>query len=92
MHEIKEIWAFGPFFTVGFLLVGTYSGLTVSIYLRLRRNGYRYNGAGTFLGIFDQQQYLKVRGKHAWPVWPILVMWPCLILGVILMVTGLFKH
>jgi hypothetical protein len=92
MHEIKEIWAFGPLFTVGFLLVGTYSALTVVIYLRLRRNGYRYGGAGMLFGIFDQRKYLSVRAKHGWPVWPVLVMWPCLILGVILMATGLFKH
>jgi len=64
----------------------------MSIYFRLRRNGYRYGGAGMLGGIFDQKQYLKVRHKHGWPVWPVLVMWPCLILGVILMVAGLSKH
>ena len=92
MNEFREILAFGPFFVIGFLLVGTYSGITVSIYLRLRRNGYRYNGAGMLLGIYDQKEYLSVRGKHGWPIWPIYVMWPCLIVGVILMATGLFKH
>ena len=61
----------------------------MSIYLRLRRNRYRYDGAGMPLGIFGQKQYLSVRGKHGWPI---LVMWPYLILGVILMVSGLFKH
>ena len=85
MLELKVISA-------GILLVGAYSALNVLIYFDLRRNGYRYSGAGIFLGLMDQKEYLRVRTKDGWLVWPILLMWPCLILGVILIVLGIFKQ
>ena len=84
MLDLKDISA-------GILLVGMYSALWTLIYFDLRRNGYRYKGAVVFLGILTQKEYLRVRAKHGWPIWPILVMWPCLILGLILIVVGVFR-
>jgi hypothetical protein len=78
--------------SAGTLLVGAYSALNVLIYFDLKRNGYRYGGAGIFLGIMDQKEYLRVRAKHGWPAWPILVLWPCLVIGVTLIAGGLFRR
>ena len=80
----------GPLFSLGLLLVGCFSAIHFSIHFKLRRNGYK--NTGMLLGIPDQIEYMKVRKRHGWPVWPVYVMWFCLIAGVILIVLGIFKQ
>jgi hypothetical protein len=36
-------------------------------------------------------KYLKVCSQHRWSSWPVYLMWPSIILGLALLVIGLFR-
>jgi hypothetical protein len=80
----------------GFLLIGGAGVLLAHIQFMMVRTGYKTsaaylvkpwgaNGRGT------ASEYLKVRARHDWSPWPAYLLGPCVILGVALLVLGLFR-
>lgn len=35
--------------------------------------------------------YLEICSKYGWSSWPVYVMWPCLVVGVVTLLIGLFR-
>jgi len=35
--------------------------------------------------------YLALRSKYGWSPWPVYLMWPCQVSGVLLLLVGLFQ-
>lgn len=81
-----------PWPILGFILLGMFAVLFVHIQFKMREIGYKTYPL--FARPSDwglPTQYLKVRTKHNWSAWPVYLMWPCLGLGVFLLVFGLFR-
>ena len=54
----------------------------------LRRAGYRE----AFLrGHLAYREYLRVKDKHRWPVWPVYLTWAMMGLGIVLTVIGVSR-
>ena len=80
----------------GLFLIGCSSALFIHIQLKMIRAGYKTSY--TFFGLkpfrangWDTPaQYLKIRSKHSWSPWPAYLLFPCTIIGIGLLVFGLF--
>jgi hypothetical protein len=76
---------------LGFVLVGTFTVLFVHVQIKMREIGHT-----TYLLFTSPSdwmlpaRYLKVRKQRGWSPWPVYLMWPCLIGGLVLIVIGLF--
>lgn len=85
-----------PAVVVGLALIGAASTLFFHLTLKLSRAGFRSyvvfkpplvlasNGA-------IPGEYLKVRRKYGWSPWPAYCLWPCLVVGIVCLVFGLFR-
>jgi hypothetical protein len=85
-----------PAVVAGLLLVGCSSALFFHIQLKMIRAGYKtsYSFFGQPFGRkgWDTPaQYLKVRMKHDWSPWPAYLVFPCVFVGIGLLVFGLFR-
>jgi hypothetical protein len=85
-----------PAVVVGFILIGMFAVLFIHIQLKMIRAGYKTSY--TFIGKASAKngwdspaQYLKVCAKHGWSPWPVYVLAPCALLGISLLVFGLFR-
>jgi len=36
-------------------------------------------------------QYLKIRTQHGWSPWPVYLLWPSAVIGIVCLVVGLFR-
>jgi hypothetical protein len=80
-----------PWPIAGLLLLGAFAVLFVHVQFKMREIGYKTYPM--FARPSDwglPAQYLKVRTKHNWPAWPVYMLWPCLGLGLFLLIFGLF--
>jgi hypothetical protein len=75
---------------IGIALLCVFVVLDAFVRFRLKSIGHKW----TFLkgGSLDYGQYLKVRTKHDWSVWPIYLLWGTLISGLGLFIAGLLSH
>jgi hypothetical protein len=85
-----------PAVIVGFLLIGSAAVLFIHIQLKMIRAGYKTSYAffGKPLsanGWDTPGQYLKVRAKHGWSPWPVYLLGLCVVLGIVVLVLGLFR-
>ena len=81
-----------PWPVAGLLFLGAFAVLFVHVQFKMREIGYKTHPLFTRPSDWGlPNQYLKVRLEHNWPAWPVYVMWPCLALGVSLLVLGLFR-
>jgi hypothetical protein len=39
-------------------------------------------------GTLDYREYLRVRTKYGWPVWPVYLLWTTLAAGLVLVILG----
>jgi hypothetical protein len=81
-----------PWPIAGLIFIGAFSVLFTHVQFRMRGIGYKTYPLFTRPSDWGlPMQYLKVRSEHNWPAWPVYVMWPCLPLGILLLVLGLFR-
>jgi hypothetical protein len=85
-----------PAAIAGFLLIGSASVLFIHIQLKMIRAGYKtsYSFFGKLIvenGWDTPAKYMKVRANHGWSPWPVYLVFPCLLLGIGLLVFGLFR-
>jgi hypothetical protein len=81
-----------PTVVAGFALVGVAGFLFFHVLLQMDRVGLRSNAF--FVPSKNwvvPAQYLKVRKKYGWSAWPVYLLWPCLVGGVVCLVVGLFR-
>lgn len=81
---------------MGFLLIAITSGLFVHIQLKMNRAGYKtsYSFFGKLFsanGWDTPAKYLKVREQHGWSPWPVYLLFPFAILGVLLLFLGVIQ-
>jgi hypothetical protein len=85
-----------PAVIAGLLLIGSAAVLFIHIQLKMIRAGYK-----TSYGFFGKPlsangwdtpvRYLKVRAKHGWSPWPVYLLGPCVVLGIVVFVLGLLR-
>ena len=81
---------------VGLVLIGGAALLFIHVQLKMIRAGYKTSYAffGKPLGANGWDTpvlYLKVRAKHGWSPWPVYLLGPCIILGLVVFVLGLLR-
>lgn len=79
-----------PLAVLGFSLIAAFSVLFIHIQFKMREIGYKTYPL--FARPWDwglPNQYLKVRAKYNWSPWPVYLMWPCLIAGIVALILGL---
>jgi len=74
----------------GMALLACFAIIHYYLYLRLRDTGYNKN-IFNFLLVEVPVDYLRVRVKYGWSPWPAYLMWHFLLIGLALLVTGVFK-
>jgi hypothetical protein len=90
-EDIQQIIRFvqhDPAAVAGWLFIGCYAALFFHILLKMTRAGYSPTmSSGWDLPV----RYLRTRANHGWSPWPVYLLWPCLVLGIVLLVFGLFR-
>jgi hypothetical protein len=84
-----------PAVIAGLLLICSAGALFIHIQLKMIRAGYKTSYAffGKPLspnGWDTPVQYLKVRAQHGWSPWPVYLLGPCVVLGIVIFILGLF--
>jgi hypothetical protein len=81
-----------PAVVVGVGFMGAGGALWFHVLLQLERVGLGSYAVFKFGGNWGiPAEYLKVRKKYGWPGWPVYLMWPCYIVGVVCLVVGLLR-
>jgi len=81
-----------PWAVAGFVLLGAFGVLFTHVQFKMREIGYKtypFFSRPADWGL--PARYLKVRSEHNWSAWPAYLVWSCLVLGVFLLVLGLFR-
>lgn len=92
MHNVLYMVRHDPLAIVGFLLLGASAVLFVHIQFKMRQVGYKTYPP--FARPYDWTlplEYLRIRSKHGWSPWPAYLAWPCLGIGILVLVLGLFR-
>lgn len=74
----------------GMFLLACFASTHYYLYLRLRDVGYN-KSILNFLLFEVPLDYLRLRRNHGWSPWPAYLIWPTLLAGIALLVTGVFK-
>ncbi len=95
-QQIAYMAKHDPAVIVGLLLIGGAGVLFIHIQLKMIKAGYKtsyafFGKALSANGWDTPLRYLKVRGQHRWSPWPVYLLGPCLALGILLLVLGLFR-
>jgi hypothetical protein len=85
-----------PAVVVGLALIGAASALFFHVAVKLSRVGFRSYVVFKPPLILASNwaipaQYLKLCRKHGWSPWPAYCLWPCLAVGILCLVFGLFR-
>ncbi len=72
----------------GAILLACFVALDTFIRLKLKGAGRKL----VFLrgGTLDYSEYMEATNSHDWPRWPVYLIWPSLVLGLVLVAAGLF--
>ncbi len=74
----------------GMFLLASSASTHYYLYLRLRDTGYNKT-IFDFLLVEIPVDYLRLRRKYGWSPWPAYLTWPMFVIGVVLLLTGVFK-
>ncbi|MGH9688644.1 MAG: hypothetical protein ACRD5K_16290 [Candidatus Acidiferrales bacterium] len=88
-HVIVYVMRHDPLPVLGFLFLGASAVLFFHIQSAMAKAGHKVHFQGFILDIGLPGEYLKTRTRHGWAAWPAYVVWPCLILGILLLIGGL---
>ena len=82
----KTIIFGSPYLALGLIILGIPGVATYYIYRQLSALGFRAIWWPTYF-----TEYIRVRQKHAWPIWPVHLSWLSLLAGFTLFADGVFK-
>ena len=92
-HIISYMVRHDPLVVGGFVLMSTFSVLFVHVQFKMREIGYKTNPLFSRPSDWGlPTKYLTVRKEHGWSPWPVYLMLPCLLLGFVALVVGLFLN
>ena len=64
------------------------------IYTCLRQSGFRYGGRfalpAYWWGAYVRE-YARTRREHDWPAWPLHLMWIAFVVGIPLVIVGIYR-
>ncbi|HTZ74517.1 MAG TPA: hypothetical protein VMB47_11395 [Candidatus Aquilonibacter sp.] len=81
-----------PMVVIGFLLIGTFSILFAHIQFKMRSVGYKtYPLVSRPSDWGLPAEYLKIRSRNGWSPWPVYLLWPSIVLGLVSLAVGLFR-
>jgi hypothetical protein len=92
INTIAYILRHDPLLTWGLWLVAASLQLVIHIKHKLKDLGYQ--SIHPFPHPADWElatHYLEVRSNYGWSPWPVYLMWPCLVVGVVTLLIGLFR-
>ncbi|HXX45268.1 MAG TPA: hypothetical protein VEJ38_11090 [Candidatus Acidoferrales bacterium] len=95
LRDVIDFAKHDPAAVAGWILVGASSVLFFHMHLRLIRAGYKtsfsfFGKPLSWNGWDALPQYLKVRTRHGWSLWPVYLIVPCLLTGIVLLIFGVF--
>ena len=89
LHLISEVLRDDPGLALGLALVASAVALFIYIELRMRDIGYKPSPFTKPIKYHNLPfEYLRVRARRGWSPWPAYLIWPCLIVGLLLLVFG----
>jgi hypothetical protein len=92
---IRYLFKHNPYVIGGLLLVGHASILFMHIQLKMLKLGYKsytfFKNPTSTNGWDLPAEYLRVRNKYGWSAWPVYLLWLSLIIGLVVLVIGLFR-
>jgi hypothetical protein len=77
---------------LGLSLVAVFLLLLAYIKFKLKDSG--YGTPPLFFHPHDWElpaDYREVRSRHGWSPWPVYLIWPCLVAGVVSLLVGLWR-
>jgi hypothetical protein len=97
MHESFHIISYmvrhDPLAVGGFVLMCSFSVLFVHVQFKMREIGYKTYPMFSRPSDWGlPAKYLRVRKQYGWSPWPVYLMLPCLLLGLVALVVGLFLN
>lgn len=87
-HVIAYVVRHDPLPVAGFVFLGAFAVLFFHIQSAMAKAGRKVHFQGFILDIGLPGEYLKARSSHGWSAWPAYLVWPCLILGGLLLFIG----
>jgi len=96
MVDLKTIIGFAdhdPLAVLWFLLIGLSGWQSFVVLRRLSESGYKMHGLPTVWIVTMPLAYLNLRDKsqYGWSVWPAYIVWASAVVGMVALVTGLFR-
>jgi hypothetical protein len=88
-HAIAYAVRHNPLPVLGLVLIGAGSAMWWHLHVAMARAGYQTRMLQQLpndMGL--PGRFLSVRKRHGWPAWPAYLVWPCLILGGLLLFIG----
>jgi hypothetical protein len=82
----KTILFENPYLVLGLVILGIPGAVTYYIYRQLSDLGFRAIWWPTYF-----TEYIRVRRKHAWPIWPVHLSWLSLVIGAALLFLGVSR-
>jgi hypothetical protein len=95
-RPIVYLFRHDPAVLVGLFLIGLAAILFIHIQLKMLRAGYKtsytfFKKPMSSNGWDTPGEYLKIRTRHGWSPWPVYLLGPCILLGILALVLGLFR-
>jgi hypothetical protein len=90
-HAIFYMARRDPLAILGFVLLVFFAVFFAHVQFKMKGIGVKTNpvfARPRDLGL--PAGYLRVRAEHGWSPWPVYLMWPCVALGIVALVAGLF--
>jgi hypothetical protein len=92
LRAIVEMARHDPMAILGFVLIFAFGALFTHVQLRMRETGYSTYAAFVSLRKWGlPAEYLRIRQQRGWSPWPVYLMWPCLIVGIVLLIVGVSR-
>ncbi len=88
LQRISYLVGHDPIVILGFVLIGAAGFLFIHVQVKMSRAGYE-----TYVWSARKwdtpTEYLRVRAKHGWSPWPVYLIGPCMLFGLLALIFGL---
>jgi len=91
-RAIVEMTRHDPLVILGFLLIGAFVVLFFHVQFKMQEAGHKaYDVFVSSRKYAMPTEYLRIRKQHGWSPWPAYLIWPCLLLGIAVLVIGVYR-
>jgi hypothetical protein len=77
-----------PLPVLGFVFLGAFAVLFCHIQSVMSKAGRKVRFQGFILEVNLPSEYLQARSQQGWSGWPAYLVWPCFVLGILLLFLG----